>query len=138
MICKRHEIVNVVSLNRNCLQLFIMMPTDNSYGISNRKKCIIFMSFREKQCVNYGVYRILLTATSCIHVTTILKYNWRREVLKLFWSCLNSVNYVVKTISRLATTLPRSVLTRTTDIVHISIPSCHTSGTNHITLFIIP
>ena len=58
-------------------------------------------------------------------------------MVKSIWSCVNSENDVVKTISRLATKLPRSVFGRTTDIVHISIPSCHTSGTNHITLFII-
>ena len=30
-----------------------------SYGISNLKKYIIFISLGEKPCVNYGVYHIL-------------------------------------------------------------------------------
>ena len=71
----------------NCLQLFVLMHTDVSYGISNLKKYIIFMSLGEKQCINYGVYHIfLLTATCCIQLTTpsLLKYHWRREVLNQF------------------------------------------------------
>ena len=73
-------------INRNCLQLFVLMHTDVSYGISNLKKYIIFMSLGEKQYVNYGVYHILLTATCCIQLTTLslLKYHWRREVLNQF------------------------------------------------------
>ena len=60
--------------------------TDVSYGISNLKKYIIFMSLREKQCVNYIVYHILLTATCYIQLTTPspLKNHWRREVLNQF------------------------------------------------------
>ena len=45
-----------VSLNRNCLQHFVLMPMDVSDGVSNRKKFIIFMLLAEKPCVNYGVY----------------------------------------------------------------------------------
>ena len=85
------------------------MHTNVSYGISNLKKYIIFMSLGEKQCVSYGVYHILLTATCCIQLTTpsLLKYHWRS--VKSIWSCVNSENDVVKTISRLATKLPRSI-----------------------------
>ena len=46
-----------------------------------------------------------------------------------WWNC------VVKTISQLATKLPLSVLARTTDIFHISILSCHTSGTYWILMY---
>ena len=44
------------------------------------------MLLGEKQCVNYGVYHILLTATCCIQLTTpsLLKYHWIREVLNQF------------------------------------------------------
>ena len=72
--------------NLNCLQIFVLMHTDVSYEISNLKKYIVFMSLGEKQCVNYGVYHILLTATCCIQLTTpsLLTYNWRREVLNRF------------------------------------------------------
>ena len=69
-----------------------------------------------------------------------IEISLEKRSVKSICSCVNSENDVVKTISRLATKLPRSVfvLARTTYIFHISIPSCHTSGTNHITLFIIP
>ena len=61
----------------------------------------------------------------------------KREV-KSIWSCLNSENYAVKTVSHLATNCHVLFLDRITDIFHICSPSCHTSGTSHITLFIIP
>ena len=79
------------------------MHTDVSYGISNLKKYIIFKSLGEKQCVNYGVYNILLTATCCIQLTTpsLLKYHWRREVLNQFGHV-----WIVK----------MKILARTTDI----------------------
>ena len=67
-----------------------------------------------------------------------IEISLEKRSVKSIWSSVNSKNDVVKTISRLATKLSRSVLAVTTDIFHISIPSCHISGTNHITLFIIP
>ena len=75
-----------IKAKKNCLQLFVLMHTDVSYGISNLNKYIIFMSLGEKHCVNYGVYHILLTATCCIQLTTpsLLKYHWRKEVLNQF------------------------------------------------------
>ena len=77
---------------------------------------------------------MLHTINNSLPIETSLE----RRSVKSIWLCVISENDVVKTISRLATKLPRSVLARTTDIFHISIPSCHTSGTNHITMFIIP
>ena len=53
---------------------------------------------------------LLLTATCCIQLTTIEISLGKRSV-KSIWSCVNSENDV-KTISRLATKLPRSVFAR--------------------------
>ena len=117
------------------------MDTDVRYGISNLKKYIIFMSLVEKPCVNYGVYHILLTATCCIQLTahSPIEISFEKRSVKSTWSCVNSENVVVKTISRLATKLPGFVFGQNYQYfsyIYISIPSCHTSGTNHITVII--
>ena len=67
-----------------------------------------------------------------------IQISLEKRGIKSIWSCLSSENCGVKTISQLATRLPRSVLVIITDIFHISIRSCHTSGASHIALFIIP
>ena len=95
-----------VSLNRNCLQLFVFMSTDVSYEILNRKKCIIFMSLGKKQCVNYGVHCNLM---HIINNSLPIEISLEKRSVQSIWSCVNSENYVVKTISRLPTKLPRSV-----------------------------
>ena len=79
-----------------------------------------------------------ITHCNLLHTILSIQISLEKRGIKSIWSCLNSENCVVKTISQLATKLTRSVLVIITDIFHINIRSCHTSGTSHITLFIIP
>ena len=84
------------------------MPTDVSYGALNRKKCIIFISLGDKQCVNYGVYHIYTTHCNLLHTinnSLPIEISLEKRCVKSIWPCVNSENYVVKTISRLATKL---------------------------------
>ena len=98
------------------------------------KRNASFLRRMEKSSAQIMTFTI--TVICCTQLTThsLLKYHWRRQVLKCIWSCLNSENCencVVKTISQLVTKLSRSVLVIFIDIVHIHIRSCHTSGHHH-------
>ena len=66
-----------------------------------------------------------------------IEISLEKRSVKLIWSCVNSENDVVKTISRLATKLQRSVFGQNYRYFSYkySILPYHT---NHITLFIIP
>ena len=67
-----------------------------------------------------------------------IEISLEKRSVKSIWSCVNSENDVVNYISVSNKIVTFWKLARTTDIFHISIPSCPNSGTNRITLFIIP
>ena len=82
------------------------MHTDVSYGISNLKKYIIFMSLGELWHLPYTTHCNLLHT---INNSLPIEISLEKRSVKSIWSCVNSENDVVKPISRLATKLPRSV-----------------------------
>ena len=84
---------------------FVLMHTDVSYGISNLKQYIIFI-VRKLWRLPYTTHCNLLHT---INNSLPIEISLEKRSVKSGWSCVNSENDVVKTISRLATKLPRSV-----------------------------
>ena len=93
-----------VTYNINCLQLFVLMHTDDSYGISN-----LYAAWRKAV---RKLWRLPYT-THCNLLHTFnnslpIEISLEKRSVKSIWSCVNSENDVIKTISRLSRKLPRS------------------------------